>query len=43
MLTTLEAVVERLIDGYQPDRIILFGSRATGERRGTAATSTSSS
>ena len=27
-LTTLDAVVERLIEGYQPERIILFGSRA---------------
>lgn len=33
MLDTLESVVERLIDGYQPDRIILFGSRATGAAR----------
>ena len=31
MLTTLEAVVQRLIEGYNPDRIILFGSHAAGE------------
>lgn len=31
MLTTLEAVVQRLIEGYDPDRIILFGSHAAGE------------
>jgi HEPN domain-containing protein/predicted nucleotidyltransferase len=31
MLTTLDAVVERLIAGYDPDRIILFGSRASGD------------
>jgi HEPN domain-containing protein/predicted nucleotidyltransferase len=29
-LTTLDAIVERLIEGYQPERIILFGSRAKG-------------
>lgn len=33
MLTTLEAVVERLVASYQPDRIILFGSRADGTPR----------
>lgn len=30
MLETLDAVVQRIVDGYQPDHIILFGSRATG-------------
>lgn len=30
MLRTLDAVVRRLVDGYDPDRVILFGSRATG-------------
>ncbi|MBI4638080.1 MAG: HEPN domain-containing protein [Candidatus Rokubacteria bacterium] len=30
MLTTLTAVVERLVRHYDPDRIILFGSHATG-------------
>ncbi|MBI4634986.1 MAG: HEPN domain-containing protein [Candidatus Rokubacteria bacterium] len=30
MLTTLTAVVERLVSHYDPDRIILFGSHATG-------------
>jgi HEPN domain-containing protein/predicted nucleotidyltransferase len=30
MLKTLDAVVQRIVDGYQPDHIILFGSRATG-------------
>ncbi len=30
MLTSLESVVERLVEGYNPDRIILFGSQATG-------------
>jgi HEPN domain-containing protein/predicted nucleotidyltransferase len=33
MLTTLEAVVERLVATYQPDRIILFGSRGDGQPR----------
>lgn len=28
MLTTLEAVVRRLVEAYEPERIILFGSRA---------------
>jgi uncharacterized protein len=28
MLTTLDAILERLIERYDPDRIILFGSRA---------------
>jgi HEPN domain-containing protein/predicted nucleotidyltransferase len=31
MLTSLESVLERLVQGYDPDRIILFGSRATGQ------------
>lgn len=30
MLTTLEAVVERLVEHYAPDRIVLFGSHARG-------------
>jgi len=30
MLTTLGDVVQRLIDGYDPERVILFGSHATG-------------
>lgn len=33
MLTSLDEVVRRLIEGYKPERIILFGSRATGEAR----------
>jgi HEPN domain-containing protein/predicted nucleotidyltransferase len=33
VLTTVEAIVERLVTGYAPDRIILFGSRATGQAR----------
>jgi HEPN domain-containing protein/predicted nucleotidyltransferase len=31
MLATLDAIVERLIAGYDPDRIILFGSHACGD------------
>jgi len=35
-LTKLEEVVARLIDGYEPERIILFGSSATrGVREGS--------
>ncbi len=30
MLTTLDHVVDRLVTDYDPDRIILFGSRASG-------------
>lgn len=30
MLTTLDAIVRRLADAYEPDRVILFGSRARG-------------
>lgn len=30
MLTTLNAVVQRLVDEYDPERVILFGSRASG-------------
>lgn len=30
MLTTLDAVVQRLISAYDPERIILFGSHAAG-------------
>ena len=33
MLTTLEAVIQRLVDVYDPERIILFGSHATGGAR----------
>jgi len=33
VLTTVEAIVERLVAGYAPDRIILFGSRAAGTAR----------
>ncbi len=36
MLTTLEELVQRLIKGYDPERIILFGSHATtGAREGS--------
>lgn len=31
MLTTLDEIVDRLVRGYDPDRIVLFGSRARGE------------
>lgn len=34
MLATLEQVIQRLIDGYDPERIILFGSHATGKAQG---------
>jgi len=30
VLTTVDAIVERLVASYAPERIILFGSRATG-------------
>jgi len=30
MLTTLDAVVRRIVDGYDPQQVILFGSHATG-------------
>jgi HEPN domain-containing protein/predicted nucleotidyltransferase len=30
MLTSLNDVIQRIIAGYDPDRIILFGSRASG-------------
>jgi HEPN domain-containing protein/predicted nucleotidyltransferase len=33
MLSSLEAVVQRLVDAYDPERIILFGSHATGVAR----------
>ncbi|MBI3391809.1 MAG: HEPN domain-containing protein [Nitrospirae bacterium] len=33
MLTTLEEITKRLVERYDPDRIILFGSRATGGSR----------
>lgn len=31
MLTSIEQVVQRIIEGYDPDRVILFGSHAKGE------------
>jgi len=31
MLTSIEQVVQRIIEGYDPDRVILFGSHARGE------------
>jgi HEPN domain-containing protein/predicted nucleotidyltransferase len=33
MLTTLQEIVDRVVQGYSPDRIIVFGSRAAGEAR----------
>jgi uncharacterized protein len=30
MLTSLEQVIHRIVTGYDPDRIILFGSHAAG-------------
>jgi HEPN domain-containing protein/predicted nucleotidyltransferase len=30
VLATLEDVVQRIVQGYEPDRILLFGSRARG-------------
>lgn len=33
MLTSLEAIVQRLVEKYDPERIILFGSHATGTAR----------
>jgi HEPN domain-containing protein len=33
MLTTLEAIVQRLVEKYDPERIILFGSHAKGNAR----------
>ena len=33
VLTTVDAIVERLVTGYEPDRIILYGSHATGSAR----------
>jgi HEPN domain-containing protein/predicted nucleotidyltransferase len=33
MLATLDAIVTRLVTGYDPDRVILYGSHATGEAR----------
>jgi len=29
-VATLNAIVERIVEGFHPDRIILFGSRARG-------------
>lgn len=34
MLATLDAIVTRLVTGYAPDRVILYGSHATGAARG---------
>ena len=34
MNNPLEEAVERIVDGIQPDRIILFGSQARGDHRG---------
>lgn len=34
MLSNLEAVLQRLIDAYDPERVILFGSHATGAAEG---------
>jgi HEPN domain-containing protein/predicted nucleotidyltransferase len=31
MLTSLEQVVQRIVEGYDPDTVILFGSHARGE------------
>lgn len=31
MLTSLDSVVRRIVAGYDPDRVILFGSGASGE------------
>ncbi len=31
MLTSIEQVVQRIVEGYDPDRVILFGSHAKGE------------
>lgn len=33
MLTSLDDIVRRIVEGYDPERIILFGSRATGHAR----------
>lgn len=33
MLQTIDAVVQRLVDAYDPERVILFGSRARGVER----------
>ena len=33
MLQTIDDIVERLVREYDPDRIILFGSRAAGTAR----------
>ena len=31
MLTSIDQVVQRIVEGYDPDRVILFGSRGKGE------------
>jgi HEPN domain-containing protein/predicted nucleotidyltransferase len=33
MLATLDAIVDRIVTGYAPERIIVFGSHASGEAR----------
>jgi HEPN domain-containing protein/predicted nucleotidyltransferase len=33
MLTTLDAIVRRVVEGCDPERVILFGSHATGRAR----------
>lgn len=33
MLTTLDQIIERLVAGYEPDRIVLFGSRVRGDEQ----------
>lgn len=33
MLISLDAIVQRVVEGYDPERVILFGSHATGRAR----------
>jgi predicted nucleotidyltransferase len=33
VLTALQAIVERIVTGYDPDRIVVFGLRSSGEVR----------
>lgn len=33
MLTTLEDITRRLVEVYEPDRVILFGSQASGKQK----------
>ncbi|HEY2381813.1 MAG TPA: nucleotidyltransferase domain-containing protein [Terriglobia bacterium] len=33
MLDTIQGVVDRVVEGYAPERIILFGSHASGTSR----------